>query len=61
MIISQEITPPANKMPATRGPMMYPTPKYSEVIVARNDAPGNHPGRPSGCEFHACTVFMKNV
>ena len=31
---------------------MYPTPKYSLVIAIRNDAPGNHAGRFSGCEFH---------
>src|ERR1700689_3331718 len=41
--------------------MMYPTPKYSEVIAARNDAPGNQLGRYSGCCGHAPTLFIKNV
>src|SRR5579864_2889537 len=61
MITSHDTMPPANKMPATRGPMMYPTPRYSEVTAARNDAPGNHSGRASGWPVHTCTVFIKNV
>src|SRR5271169_4386824 len=61
MITSHEIMPPANKIPDTREPMMYPTPRYSDVIAARNDAPGNQLGRASGCEVHACTVFIRNV
>src|SRR5216684_911573 len=59
MITSHDTMPPANKIPATRGPMMYPTPRHSEVTAARNDAPGNHPGRASGWPVHACTVFIK--
>src|SRR5229473_8308369 len=53
--------PPANKIPETRGPMMYPTPRYSEVMAARNEAPGNQLGLASGCEVQACTMFIKNV
>src|ERR1700757_2435345 len=30
-------------------------------MAARNDAPGNQPGRASGCPVQACTVFIRNV
>src|ERR1700692_56640 len=61
MITSQDTMPPANRIPDTRGPMMYPTPRYSEVTAAPNDAPGNQPGRGSGCPVEPCTVFIRNV
>src|SRR5229473_21666 len=61
IITSQEMMPPAKRMPATRGPMMYPTPRYSEVMARRKDAPGYQLGRFSGCAVHACTVFIRKV
>src|SRR5271163_3163659 len=61
MITSHETIPPANKIPDTRDPMMYPTPRYSDVIAARNEAPGNQLGRASGCEVHIWNVFIRNV
>ncbi len=58
---SHEITPPAKSVPDTRGPMMYPTPRYSEVIAARNDAPGSQFGLYSGWPGHIPSVFMQKV
>src|SRR5579864_704528 len=41
---SQANAPPATRTPAIRGPMMYPTPRYSEVVLARIEDPGNQAG-----------------
>ena len=39
MITSQEIMPPAKRIPDKRDPMMYPTPRYSDVVFARSEPP----------------------
>src|SRR5215207_6344352 len=39
---NQHNTPPATNTPAIRGPMMYPTPKYSGVISPLNLAEGKN-------------------
>src|SRR5215469_972580 len=58
---SHEKTPPANSSPATRGPMMYPTPIYSGVMFARIDAPGSHPGLYSGVSGQNPIVSIRNA
>jgi hypothetical protein len=40
MRTSQDITPPENISAAIRGPMMYPTPRYSGVISQSRTALG---------------------
>ena len=40
MIPTQASTPPETSTPAIRGPMMYPTPRYSGVIDAFTVAAG---------------------
>src|SRR5471032_919870 len=49
----QANTPPAKIIPAMRGPMMYPTPRYSEVTSARMEDPGYHLGLYVGVPGHA--------
>src|SRR5438270_3838247 len=44
MTTSHANTPPEKITPAMRGPMMYPTPRYSVVVLARNEPPGSHFG-----------------
>jgi hypothetical protein len=44
IITNHEKTPPAKIVPATFGPMMKPTPRYSDVVFARSEEPGSQAG-----------------
>src|ERR1043166_7483345 len=54
---SQAKAPPEIKTPAIFGPMMYPTPRYSEVVLARMEDPGNHEGVCVGVLGHRENMF----
>ena len=51
IITNQEKTPPAKMVPATRGPMMYPTPEVLGRDVGAQRGPGDAAGRYSGVLF----------
>src|SRR5260370_39191523 len=63
MTTSQANTPPEKITPAMRGPIMYPTPRYSVVVLARNEPPGSHFGLYVGVlgQTENMFSFWKNV
>src|SRR5260221_5112081 len=57
MTTSQANTPPEKITPAMRGPMMYPTPRYSVVVLARNELPFSQSGLYVGVLGQAANMF----
>src|SRR6478609_4600929 len=49
--------PPIIKTPPIFGPMMYPTPRYSEVVFARIEGHGKHEGVFVGVLGHSANMF----
>ena len=53
--------PPANRYPAIRGPMMYPTPISSGLASTRTSAPWKERITFPGYSCHTFSAVMKNL